>query len=186
MKKNIIIILCVNFILTACSIANHSSEDSNWPDSTNTGLINPDILTACSGYTVYTNGTVIENLEINGRLTINAGNVTVINCRIWGGDYYGIKIESGTNILIRDCEIGKTEASRIKGIYSTASGDSNIEFTVKRCYIHHVEDGIFISGSDPVAECKCLIEDCYMTGLIEKDDSHNDGIEVLNQAFNIF
>jgi hypothetical protein len=105
------------------------------------GLSDPSALTVHDGsMTVTTNGAVIENLEIRGRLVIEASNVTVRNTWIYaGGTAWTVHVKSGS-ARFENVEIGHPSHRGSAGI-----GGNNI--TAIGVDIHHVEDGIKLGSS---------------------------------------
>jgi hypothetical protein len=172
-----------------------SIEEANYcggifPDETNTGLTNPDILTYVEGFDVEDNNIIIENLEIDGQLTIEASNVIIRNCRIWPDEtMYGILIDyDGFNITIENCEIGyEAGMARApnKGI-AIRSGSSNVSIIDN--YIHHVGDGIFSAYTNLLVEGNYITE-CVGTDQNDSVDSYadhkGDGLEILGPATNV-
>ncbi|MEJ2306283.1 MAG: right-handed parallel beta-helix repeat-containing protein [candidate division WOR-3 bacterium] len=192
MKKHYIFVSMLFLLVSSCNSDPVEPDYGDWPSSSNTGLTDPDNLTIVNNdTTIGTSGAIVENLDVRGTLTIQADNVTVRNCRVWLGAYYGIVIESGyKGILIEDCEIGRDYVNSSKGIL-IRSADST-EVTIQRCYIHHVGDGIFggSNGGDPAPKCKITVQDCYITDIRETDGDDNvetiddhkgDGMEFLGQ-----
>jgi hypothetical protein len=192
MNKYYIFLLILFLSINSCNSDTTTGPDyGNWPYIDNTGLIDPDNLTVVNGDTTITaTGATVQNLDVRGTLTIQADNVTVRNCRIWIGAFWGIFVASGySGILIEDCEIGKDYVNSSKGILIGA--DENTEVTIQRCYIHHVGDGIFGGTTgDPTPKCKITVQDCYITDIRETDgddsedtqsDHQGDGIEFLGQ-----
>jgi hypothetical protein len=190
MKKCYIIPLILFLIIISCK--NPTGPDyGDWPYINNTGLTDPNNLTVVNGDTTITaTGATVQNLDVRGTLTIQASNVTVKNCRVWLGYFWGIVVESGyTGILIEDCEIGKDYRNSSKGILIGTSDST--EVTIQRCYIHHVGDGIFGGGgADPSPKAKITVQDCYITETRETDENDNvdtiddhkgDGMEFLGQ-----
>lgn len=138
-----------------------------YPDATNTGV--PEGVTLDvqdleeNNHTISTDGAVIENIHfLNGRISVDANNVTIRNCRIETGDFYPI-INYGTGLLIEDCDIIGTSASVTAGVSFT-------DYTVRRCNISGAADGL-------KADRDCVIEDNYIHSLVVTQDSHNDGIQ---------
>ncbi len=105
------------------------------------GLSDSSVLTVHEGsMTVTTSGAVIENLEIRGRLVIEASNVTVRNTWIYaGGTAWTVHVKSGS-ARFENVEIGHPSHRASAGI-----GGSNI--TGISLDIHHVEDGIKLGSS---------------------------------------
>lgn len=138
---------------------------STRPWAHNTGPTDPAALASSSGLTVTTDGAVIENLDIRGRLTIDADNVTVRNFRIDAGDsHYCIFVETGhENILIEDGELTNSHSAAINA-YSP--------ITAKRLHIHdHGADGLKISASGSV------VESSFIEKLGGNPGSHADGVQ---------
>ncbi|WP_289044445.1 T9SS type A sorting domain-containing protein [uncultured Olleya sp.] len=140
------------------------------PDLTNTGTTGT--LTAYTGTTtITTDNFILENAIISGSLNIKANNVTIKNCLIETGGYYGIRCNyedsngnDYTNLLIEDCEI--------RGMQSAAIYGDN--FIARRC-------NIWNSGNDglkPVSNF--LIESCYIHELGYADGAHADGVQMVN------
>src|SRR5215510_6849097 len=79
----------------------------SFPDATNTGVPAGTVLTPYNGnLVVNTPGAVISGLDIRGTVTINAPNVTLVNCKItaqhsW--DWYVVM--TGDNTTIQNCTI---------------------------------------------------------------------------------
>ena len=60
---------------------------------------------------------VIEGLNIQGMVTINANDVTLKNCKVTSGSWAVINITSGkTGVVIQDCEINGMSAEGVRGI----------------------------------------------------------------------
>jgi len=191
MKKYYIILLILFLLIISCKDDSVGPDYGDWPYIDNTGLTNPNNLTIIeSDTTITVSGVTVQNLDVRGTLTIGADNVTVRNCRVWLGAYYGIVVESGySRILIEDCEIGRDYVNSSKGIL-IRTADST-EATIRRCYIHHVGDGIFGGGGgDPSPKAKLTVQDCYISDIRETDgddsietidDHKGDGMEFLGQ-----
>lgn len=142
---------------------------SGYPNASNTGVPVGTVLTNYTGPSVITTaGTVIDSKTITYGLDIRANNVTIRNCSIQVNDaFFVILSDNGnTNFLIEDCEIDGG---------NNTSGDSAIggyNYTIRRCNIHSLVDGLKV-GSNTV------VQDCYIHDLAMFQDSHNDGIQCL-------
>jgi hypothetical protein len=82
MKKIIIIVLLFTLALlfAACSENINESPHGDWPTAENTGP--SGTLTPYSGnFTADTDGQIVENLDIDGKIFIKANNVTIRNCQ---------------------------------------------------------------------------------------------------------
>ncbi|MFK7985209.1 MAG: hypothetical protein AB8I08_04185 [Sandaracinaceae bacterium] len=90
-----------------------------FPNSTNTGFVGPEsALTRHESLTSTADGQVIENVFVTGTLNIHHDNVTVRNCRVLGGMFWGIDVR-GQNVVIEDCEVG------LEGQYAALTADAN-------------------------------------------------------------
>jgi hypothetical protein len=144
-----------------------------WPDSSNTGT--SGTLTPFSGeLSTSSNGQVIEDLDIDGRVEVNHSGVIIRNCRITspgGASFPGSKCVYGgggdlQGLLVEDCELTSANA----GTYDSVIGDDN--YTLRRTFIHHVPEGPRIGDN-------VLYEDCYFALLIGNDEeAHSDGSQV--------
>lgn len=180
-KKYIIFLIILVIMITACSGPSDSTTENNdWPDQSNTGLSDPGILSDSTGMTITTDGTTVSNLKIDGEFVIEANNVTVRNCRIYGGGLYSVSVRSGTGIVFEDCDIGMDSPSSKKGVYIGLNGYT--EITLRRCYIHHLDDAVFIGGDTGHGTPNFLtMVDCYIAELIRNDPlDRPDGLEALN------
>lgn len=135
--------------------------------------------------TIITDGTTISNLTIIGEFVIEANNVTIRNCRIYGGGLYAVSVRSGTGIVFEDCEIGMDTPSSKKGVVLGLNGFT--EVTLRRVYLHHLDDAIFIGGDTGNGTPNSLtMEDSYVADLIRANPSDRpDGLEALNGAINL-
>jgi Right handed beta helix region len=132
-----------------------------FPNSSNTGVPAGTKLTRYAGTLhVTTNGTVIEGLDIEGQVVVDADNVTIRNSRITTTEMYGI---SGSPMTIQNCEIdGKGAAAGSYGIMSSGTFVGN--------NIHGFENGIGVAGSNTT------IKSNYIHDLLAPGDPHYDGI----------
>ena len=93
--------------LTSATIFESGFEIIEKPGPDNTGPYDESLLEVSSSVTIRDDGTLLENVDISGRIRIEANNVTIRNFRIdGGGTHYGIQIASGySGIHIEDGEI---------------------------------------------------------------------------------
>jgi hypothetical protein len=150
------------------------------PDATNTGVPSGVALTAVNhDVTVTADGTTIDSQDIHGFLVIKASHVRVTRSRVRGGvasaNGDGIRVASGTDILIEDTEIGlETPSAFLDGV-------SGSNFTVRRANIHGGVDGMKL-GSNSTVECsfihdmKSFASDPNQGG----GATHNDAIQILS------
>ena len=122
------------------------------PDATNTGTSGS--LTGTSGRTISTPGTLVEDEDITGTLTINAANVTISNCRISGTN--GVVVNSGIqNATIVDCEITGC----------TLAGVTGMPAIIRRCYFHgNTGNDIALTGTGYSGATTAVDYCCIDTG----------------------
>jgi Right handed beta helix region/RTX calcium-binding nonapeptide repeat (4 copies) len=134
------------------------------PTADNTGVPPGTTLTPYNGTLhVTTNGAVIENLDINGQIVVDADNVTIRNCRVTTTQMYGI---CGRPMTIQNCEIdGKGVAPGSYGIMASGTFTGN--------NIHGFENGIGVADSNTTIKNN-YIHDLQAGGA----DPHYDGIAV--------
>jgi hypothetical protein len=114
---------------------------------------------------------VIENLEINGNIIIDAQNVTLKNIKLTTDDFHGIQVmDSATGFTLMDSEINGNGQAH-DGFYGFG--------TILRTNIYGTENGINSSGAGPM-----LIQDNYIHGMAGDASSHFDSIEI-NSGHNI-
>lgn len=132
------------------------------PGPTNTGV--RASLSQSGSIDVTSDGAVIENLDIDGCIKVEANNVTIRNVRITCSNFYGINIVSGyTGTLIEDVEISGMRSSGVLGS----------DFILRRANIHD-------SGSDAVKPYRnVLIESSWFHRLGYIEDSHSDGVQMV-------
>jgi hypothetical protein len=139
---------------------------AGFPDAASTGVPAGTTLTKSGGLTITTAGAVIDGLDINGPVYINAPNVTIKNCRITSDDWTAVWIKPGlTGTVVQDCDItnvgpGTSGANGIVG-----SG------TFLRNDISHVDNGFNVNGSS-------VIKDNYIHDMQASGTPHYDGIEI--------
>jgi hypothetical protein len=128
------------------------------PDATTTGPQAGVTLTAYTGpMTITTPGAVIENVIINGQLTVDAANVTIRNCIIQSDGWWGIEGDQAPNLTVENSKIigGNLTNSGILGSGTFVGNDiSNVSIgiqltngasTVSSNYIHD----LFYGAADP-------------------------------------
>ncbi|TRY18636.1 hypothetical protein FOJ82_05805 [Tessaracoccus rhinocerotis] len=141
---------------------------SPFPDESTTGVPDGIHLQASESLIVTEPGTVIEGLDVQGKIDIQADNVTIRNSRVTTAEHrYPIHVHPGVkNAIIEFVEVSN-ENSTGKGIFfDTSSG------IVRHSNIHSGVDGIFITGDD------VTVEDCYIHHLFATPSSHNDTIQI--------
>jgi hypothetical protein len=113
---------------------------------------------------------LIENKNINATLTVTGNNVTIRNCKFTINDWYGIIQQTGTNLIIEDCEVDGTGSSRMSGVAITNG-------IIRRCNIHGMVIAVKLWG--PVE-----FRDNYVHDLQEAssdiNNRHFDGLAIHN------
>ncbi len=159
-----------DFLLLIPSIVagSSSSSPSNNPSTTKPGPNNTGpkgTLTALnSGITADQNGQVIENLDIDGCITVRANNVIIRNVRVDCGGFYAIRIDSDyVGTLIEDVELINMKSAGVLGS----------DFILRRANIHD-------SGSDAVKPYRnAVIERSWFHRLGTIEGSHSDGVQMV-------
>ena len=138
------------------------------PGPSNTGVPAGTKLTRRTGYIVVTQaGAVISGIDLYGRITVKAPNVTIKNSIIRIGNdgvYSGIQSAS-TGLKVQNVEI-TAQAPH----YGT-SGVSGSGFTLERVNIHGLVDGANFAGSNIVIKDSWL----HNNVRIANDPQHNGG-----------
>jgi len=142
-----------------------------WPDATNTGVPAGTVLTNSSGLlNITVAGTVIEARNHSGGIVVNAPNVTIKRSRIRSTSPFVLIQNNSTELLIIDCEID--------GMNSNTNGISPRNVLVRRCNIHHVENGLNVGGPT-------IVEDSYIHDLFSGNGGHSDGAQFNQGASDI-
>ncbi len=142
------------------------------PDATTTGVPAGTPLTAYKGpMTITTPGVVIENVIIDGTLTIAADNVTIRNCIIRNFDNWGILSNNADNTRVEYCDIDGSGSTRTSGL--GIGGGTNS--AIIGCDISGMVIGIQLFGRAEVKDN--FIHDLADTSS-NPDDRHFDGITV--------
>ncbi|WP_172123509.1 MULTISPECIES: M10 family metallopeptidase C-terminal domain-containing protein [unclassified Devosia] len=129
-----------------------------FPDADSTGVRSGVNLKQVGGFTVTEDNAVISGLDIRGTLTIEAKNVTIVDCRIVGNSYNGI-ISQRNDVTVEHCDI----VGGTNGI----SGSGTFRYND----ISQVDNGINVYSPS-------VIEHNYIHDLEGGPDAHYDGIEI--------
>lgn len=139
-----------------------------YPDATNTGVPAGTMLAKMNGdLTISTANTVIDGKDITGCITVTAPGVIIKRSKITCDGYYGILTDGAAAakgaapVQVEDVEI-------VCGGNTTAIADVN--FAVKRAYIHGCENGFSIDRD-------VQVEDTFITDIVEVNGGHGDGIQ---------
>jgi len=140
---------------------------ASWPNASTTGPSAAVTLKASGGLTVSKAGTIMQNLDINGCVTISADDVVIRNSRIrcaaGGGNVVNVK-SGHSGVLLENVELdgkGNTDICVAHGGY-----------TLRRAEVHNCVDGVR-AGSNTV------IEDSWVHHLIRTSGSHNDAVQTV-------
>lgn len=97
-------------------------------------------LTPSAATATTSDGQVIEYLDFSDTFQINHNNVTFRRCRVKGGGWVILSI-GGTGAIVEDCELDGTGGTQYQAI--SHLGDYSFSgATIRRCNIHHVENGV--------------------------------------------
>jgi len=141
--------------------ATPTSNPTAWPDASNTGA--KGTLTTRSGEIISTDGTVVQNVQYTGRVTIQANNVTLKNVKVTADMYYGVLIY-GKGIKLEDVTvIGNPTA--MAGVAVSNNG----EFTATRLDVSKVEDGVRLGNNSSLT-------DSFIHDLSGDASSHYDAV----------
>lgn len=137
---------------------------SGYPNASNTGS-SGTLRTVSGDVLLNSDGEIFENARVQGRITVDANNVTIRNVEVINNDYW-VVLNYGLNMMISD-------ATLIGGSSTQASiGDANSGyFTGRRLNISGAGDGLKMGGGSKVYAS-------YIHDLATFDGAHNDGIEV--------
>jgi len=134
------------------------------PGPTNTGVPAGTTLKKSGTVTVDQDGAVVEDLDIDGQVMVNADNVTIRRVRITSGDYYPIRYDDPhRGLVVEDTEIIGTSDDATAAI-------SFSHYTARRVNVHGSADGL-------KADEDVLIEDSWIHDPRNADGQHNDGVQ---------
>ena len=137
------------------------------PGDSNTGVPSGRTLTPSGSLTLRTANQVIDGLDINGSVDVEAPGVVIKNSRIHGSDSYGVLVRSGS-VTISDSEL--------YGFENAIGGDDWKGF---RLDIHGTYgDGVKL-GSD------VLLQDSWIHDLTPADGAHADGAQMQSGVVNL-
>ena len=150
------------------------------PDATNTGVPPGVALTVVNQDVHITlDGTVIDAEDIHGFVVVSASHVTIKRSIVRGGmataNGDGIRVASGTDILIEDTEVALAHPS------AYLDGVAGSNFTVRRANIHGGVDGMKL-GSNSTVECSYIHDLASFTSDPNQGGgpTHNDAIQILS------
>lgn len=129
---------------------------------------------------IRTAGKVVDGLEVHGRVSVEAPNVTIRNTRVivpTGSEVAGISNnnDNGRGMLVRNVEV--RAASAAPGVNGVVGHD----FTLETSEIHHVTDQVHITGSNVTVRDNWFHDNYHF----ESDPyqgggaSHDDSIQII-------
>jgi hypothetical protein len=134
------------------------------PGPANTGPRNPGALQPLESLVISEEGAVVENVDVNGIISINANNVTIRNFRVnAGGADFAIRIDGdATGTVLEDGEVTN---------FAEAVCYKFTDYTARRLNVHHGQrDGFKAEGN-------VLIEGCWVHYLGMAPGAHADGVQ---------
>ena len=144
----------------------------------NTGVPAGTKLTVYNGnLTISVAGTVIDSMDIRGKVNITAPNVTIKNSIIRGKSDTTLLVNNlggHAGLKIIDSEIfASTESHNSQGIYG-------YNFTLTRVDIHNVIDGVHITGSNVTVEDSWIHDNLHYVNdpNFNGSPSHDDSIQI--------
>lgn len=152
----------------ACPAFTDGTTRDQFPDEDCTGVLPGVTRTSSGSITTSSNGQIIENLNVSGRITVQHDNVTIRNVRVTNPNGVAItNIAAETdNLLIEDVELDGT---------GNATGASAVDFfnyTLRRANIHHYGEGPGCGNNNVIDEMY------YHDPLdLESTGAHQDGVQ---------
>ncbi|HYP44809.1 MAG TPA: hypothetical protein VEQ66_06395 [Propionibacteriaceae bacterium] len=164
------------------------------PNATNTGIPAGTVLKRHDGsITVTTPGTVLENLDIYGKVSVSTTDVVIRRCRVRGNASWTKGGDSGQGLIqctnsavrrlvVEDCHLKPTVP------HNTVNGMLGHDFTVRRTNFEDCSDAIgTFNTANPSGAVNVVIEGCWMhsfyyirpsdTGT-RAEGTHNDCIQI--------
>jgi hypothetical protein len=129
--------------------------------------------------TVTQDGTTIDAQDIHGFVIVRASHVRITRSIVRGGvatsNGAGIRVASGTDLLIEDTEVGLANPSAF------LDGVSGSNFTVRHANIHGGVDGMKV-GSNSTVECSFIHDLASFASDPNQGGgpTHNDAIQILS------
>jgi hypothetical protein len=160
-----------------------AASSTAWPGPDNTGVPAGTILTPSGAITATVAGAVYVGLDIVGKVTVNAPNVTFRNCRIRGNTMWLVENNS-TGLLIEDSEIINRP---VAGQNNCHNGIGNDNFTLRRTEITGCENAVNIDNPGNVTITDNYFHDLDTSGpsYVWGNEPHTDGIQVGSGASNL-
>jgi hypothetical protein len=151
-----------------------SPHTCGYPDETNTGA--SGTLTPSGSITVSTNGTVIKDKEVSGKITINANNVTIENVKViqtaTGSGTQAISNNGSGNVIRNVTAAGK------------GTGSSTIEAAVRGFNGVTLERDYFYNCNECV-QGGATVKDSYMVVSSIYSGAHAEDIYICSDTVNV-
>lgn len=145
-----------------------------YPDATNTGVPIGVSLKASGSLNITQAGAVIEGMDVQGCIDVNAPNVMIKNSKVTcGRSSASIRIGSDGSAIIQDTEIN--------GAGTAGNCVGSARFTLLRVNLYNCTDGVRANGTNDT-EPGVVIRDSYLHDLARVPDSHNDTIQTTQTA----
>jgi hypothetical protein len=160
-------LLSLSTIGTKAQSASRCPAFPSFPDASCTGTLPGIARTSSGSITTSSDGQLIQNLNISGKIVVRHHNVTIRNVKITNPNGVAISNnQGGTGLVIEDCELDGT------GNTTGASAVDYSNYILRRCNIHHFGEG-------PGANVNVLIEDNYFHSFTNQSatGAHQDCIQ---------
>lgn len=155
-------------VRSSSSSPSPSTTEQDFPDARSAGVPDGVPLTHSDGLTITEDDTVVDGQEVNGRIIVQANNVTIRNTKVTSStDVSPLQIdENAEGTLIENVEV---DNSGEPGLGILIRGDDT---TVRAADIHSAEDGMRIEASN------VLVEGCYIHDMQRFSGGHHDSIQI--------
>ncbi|WP_405143783.1 DUF4082 domain-containing protein [Sphaerisporangium sp. NBC_01403] len=151
---------------TVAPTSQPTAPGGSWPNGSNTGVPSGVKLTQSKSITVTKDGTVIDGMEVQGEINVDADNVTIRNTRLAAapGDWGIIQRQGRSGLTVENSEVFGNGKQRTQFGILNQGGD----LTVRRVDIHTISNGILTEQG--------LIEDSYIHDPVYYSGDHTDMI----------
>lgn len=155
------------------------------PDASNTGLLDPTVLTVVNGDQVFGtsyNGQTVSNKDFHGYVKVTGSNITFKNCIFRGGTPSGnnalLDLQNdgnpGTGNVVEDSEFVPTKPNAtIDGIWAQNA-------TIVRVNVHGSTDAIKASSNTTIRDSYLHDLQWYNYDPNTSDGTHNDTVQILD------
>lgn len=131
-------------------------------------------LTASGSITTTTDGEVIEDVEVTGRILVEHENVIIRNVKVNVTGRYGVEIpialhDGGASYTMTDSEVAGVSGERSACVVHYGT------WTIERSYIHGCSDGVKMLSNQTLQES--IVEGPYYDG--PEGDAHNDAVQTV-------